>query len=192
MGSSLTRFLALACAALLLNGCAILGFKSPEEKFVGRIDAFGAELLDQEPDGVSLKGPAAALSAALLREGTSSRLEDYTLERLTLLLRQDHELYTLSRENLGQLRDGRPLLLADHPGDRQRKSEELLIYQVAAGFDEVLKQVTLRGTLLDALGREVPGVFVEARFDAEELPAAMSAQLRERRNFKPQDGRGFE
>lgn len=184
---SICLLFALALA-LLVTGCAGVDPMTPEEKFVAQVDTFVNELLTQQPAGVDNLSPAAVMPASLIRGGNYTRLEEYVVDRLSMHLRQSREIYTPSRENWFELRERQPLTFAGQPDDKRSYLDSLVVYQVAVTSDEVLKQVTVQATAVDATGKPIPGVLAESSFPRAEAssPAMLQYQAKPKSNPIPE------
>jgi hypothetical protein len=175
-----TCLLITLALALFMNGCAGVVPMTPEEKFVAQVDAFVAELLAQQPAGVDSLAPASVMPASLIRGGVYTRLEEYVVDRLSMHLRQSREIYTPSRENWFELRERQPFTFAGQPDAKRSYLDSLVVYQVAVTSDEVLKQVTVQATAVDATGKPIPGVLAESSFPRSEAagPAMLQYQAK--------------
>lgn len=186
--SSLLLLALLALLVLFLTGCAGIKPLTPEEQFVAQVDGFIVDLLAQQPAGIEALAPAAIMPAALNRGGSYTRLEEYVIERLSIQLRQSRKIYIPSRENWFELRERQPLTFAGQPHAKRSYLDSLMVYQVAVTSDEVLKQVTIQATAVDASGKPIPGVLAETSFPGAKAasPAMLHYQAKAKANPIPE------
>jgi len=110
--------------------------------------------------------PAGVMPCSPLSDKRFSRLEELVVERLTMALRKQNDLYRLSRQNWFEFREGRPLTFMEQPADERTFLRNLIVYEVAVSPDTVLHQIHIHIVGTDAEGRAVSGAAAEATFDA--------------------------
>jgi len=172
--SRFTPILLLATFAFLMvfaGGCATAPPKkaepTPEEKFESGVASLINDLLALQRHTPGEMAPAAVMSGALKSGGRYPRLEEYVIEALKRRLRQQHEIYSLSRQNWFEYREGRPLSFSNMPFSEKSHLKSLLVYEVTTSADEVLNKMRVSVTATDVDGRTVPGVVAETELDFE-------------------------
>ncbi len=178
--------LIILALALLMGGCP--PSMTEEQKFAVQVDNFIADLVAQQPAGVDVMAPAAVMPASLIRGGEYTRLEEYVVNRLSMQLRQSREIYTPSRENWFELRERQPLTFAGQPDDKRSYLDGVVVYQVTVTSDEVLKQVVIQATAVDATSKPIPGVMASSSFstDNSSSPAMLQYQAKPKANPIPE------
>ncbi|MEA3465679.1 MAG: hypothetical protein U9R29_06700 [Thermodesulfobacteriota bacterium] len=173
------------CGLLLtLSGCARP--PSPEAMFINQVDALVADMASRNTC-VQALAPAAVVSVTVLRGEQGNRLEEYTVERLTMQLRQRREIYPLSRQNWFELREEQPLTFAGQSTEKRSYLNDVTVYRVAASTDEVLRQIQVQITASDARGKTIPGMLAESVFPLEPgSPAAVQYQAKAKSNHIPE------
>jgi hypothetical protein len=176
-------FSMIAClfpALVLLTGCAGVPVRSLDPNpFEEEVSALISRALSAQAHTPHELGPAAVMPGALKSGKRFSRLEELVMERLIFQLRRQNDLYSLSRQNWFEFREGRPLSFMSEPLDRQRLLQNLIVYEVAVSQDRALNHITIRLSAADAQGRTVPGVTAEVVFDAS--PQGVAARLYDER-----------
>jgi hypothetical protein len=94
-----------------------------------------------------------------------NRLEEYVMDQLQLRLRKQHDIYTLTRQNWFEYRESEPLGFNHHSKPLRDTPDYLVIYEVGASIDEVLKKIKVHIVATDLAGNAIPGVVAEADFD---------------------------
>ena len=148
--------------ALLVHGCAATSVQEtvydPRSEFDRNLDELMANLLDSEHNTIAEIAPAAVMPGSL-RAGTRfSRLEEIVMEKLSMRLRQNHDVCKLSRQNWFEFREGRPLDFKDKPYTQRHYFRNLVVYEVKVSADDVLAKATVNIVASDADGKSVPGV----------------------------------
>ncbi|MBW1698465.1 MAG: hypothetical protein JRH18_21900 [Deltaproteobacteria bacterium] len=83
---------------------------TPEEKFEASVNLLVNKVLAAEIHTPREMAPAAVMSGSLKSGSFYSRLEEYIMEQLKLRLREQREIYTFSRQNWFEYREGQPLV----------------------------------------------------------------------------------
>ena len=172
------------CLLLTLSGCAQP--PSPEAIFITQVDTLVADMATRNT-GVQALAPAAVVSATVLQGGQGNRLEEYVTERLVMKLRQSREIYPLSRQNWFELREKQPLTFSGQSFEKRSYLNDLSVYHVSTGIDEILRQVKVQVTATDAQGKTIPGVLAEEMFSLKMgAPAAVQFKAKAKSNPIPE------
>ncbi|RJQ48783.1 MAG: hypothetical protein C4530_24115 [Desulfobacteraceae bacterium] len=138
-----------------------------EERFEVAVNRLIEGVLNKQRHTPGEMAPAAVMPASLKAGSTYSRLEEYILERLAIRLRQQHDIYSFSRQNWFEYREGRPLSFGSLPASDRSLMQNLIIYEVGVNPDEVMKKAKAHILATDVSGRSISGVVSEAEFDFE-------------------------
>ena len=173
----------LILIALLAHGCASTSVQEtvydPRSEFDRKLDELMANLLDREHYTTAEMAPAAVMPGSL-RGGTRfSRLEEIVMERLSMRLRQNHDVCKLSRQNWFEFREGRPLDFKDKPYTQRHYYRNLVVYEVKVSADDVLAKATVNIVASDADGKSVPGVMAACDLDFDYSAPARQLYLAE-------------
>jgi len=176
--------------ALLLmifsGGCATTPthsatWQDPTERFEVSVNRLIENLIATEKHSPGEMAPAAIMPGSLKTGTKFTRLEELIMERLSLRLREKHNMYSLSRQNWFEFREGRPLTFQNLPFAERDHMRNLVVYEVRISADEVLKKMKVHSIASDADGRAVPGLVADTVLEFErESPA------RKLYNSKPQ------
>ena len=79
----------------------------PRVIFDSQIDAMLSELLESEKFSTADMAPAAVMPGSLKAGKRFTRLEEIVMDELSMKLRQNHDIYRLSRQNWFEFREGR-------------------------------------------------------------------------------------
>ena len=94
-----------ACAGAPVNNAPTRA----EQMLDQRIESLLNDLLSDQHLTAGETAPAAVVPGSALTGEYFSRLEELVCERLTVRLRETHDIFPLSRQNWFELRAGRPL-----------------------------------------------------------------------------------
>jgi hypothetical protein len=158
--------LSILLPIVLLNfGCAGMNtgpvYVDPREEFESNINQLLSDLMVSEKYSSTEMAPAAVMPGSLKSGAPFTRLEQLVMERLSMRLRQHHDMYTLSRQNWFEFREGRPLTFLDKPHDKRAYLRSLIIYEVNVSADEILDQVKVHIVASNADGHAVAGIMAE-------------------------------
>ncbi len=157
-GKNLAGFIALMLFMAVFTGCPRPVPYDPAAEFEFQIDELIAKLMAAE-NYSSIKNAPVAVMPGSLKDGTRfARLEEVVMEKLSIRLRQTHDIYTLSRQNWFEFREGRPLTFLDKPYTKRYYLRDLIVYEVKVSADEVLGRATVSIMASDAEGKAVSGM----------------------------------
>jgi len=149
-------------AVVFVSACAAPSIKphasGPEEKFDASINRLVDDLMALQTHTPGELAPAAIMSGSLKSGFVYTRLEEHVMEQLELALRRRHEIYTFSRQNWFEYREGRPLSFSDRSHSEQSFNQHLVVYEVYIYKEEVLGQLNVRVIASDAFGQSVRGL----------------------------------
>ncbi len=143
-----------ACAGAPVNNAPTRA----EQMLDQRIESLLNDLLSDQHLTAGETAPAAVVPGSALTGEYFSRLEELVCERLTVRLRETHDIFPLSRQNWFELRAGRPLTFQDQPPDRRQVLRSAVIYKVEITADTVLDRISATISAGNADGRSLPGV----------------------------------
>jgi hypothetical protein len=108
-----------------------------------------------------------------LKSGTRfSRLEEYVMDRLSTALRTRRDVYTLSRQNWFEFREGRPLIFGHLAFSERDHMRNLILYEVRVSADYILKKIRTQIVAAGAGGQAIRGLVAETALDFKsESPA---------------------
>jgi hypothetical protein len=112
--------------------------------------------------------PVAVMSGSSRQGLASNRFEELVVEKLTSRLRLQHDMYSLTRQNWFELREGRPLSFDGQSPARRELLRHLRVYEVKTSADAVLEQIRVQVVAYDAQGQVIPGVVAEKGFDEDQ------------------------
>lgn len=173
-------FVALFLAALTC-GCAGTPLRTQSGLELGRIERIEANI-DQLIDDLFSNhrfspgelSPVAVMPGSLRAGNGFTRLEELVMERLSIRLHQDNDVYSLSRQNWFEFREGRPLTFQNGGSAPQKSLRNLSIYEVAISADRILEKLTVCITASDVNGRMLPGAVSGTTLDYDpDSPAYM-------------------
>ena len=130
------------------------------------------------------------MSGSIKKGQTINRLEEYAMDQLQLRLRKQHDMYALTRQNWFEYREGQPLGFKNRSMSLGGIPDYLVIYEVDASIDEVLKKIKVHIVATDLAGNAIPGVVAEAEFDF--YPGAPAHRLYHARSTQNRFPEGLE
>ena len=163
----LSNTLLLGCALFLVifgAGCAgtttqttLFPKPTPEEIFDAAIDGLIENLFAQQAHTSREIAPVAVMSGSLKTGSKFTRLEEHIMDQLSLKLREQHDIYTFSRQNWFEYREGRPLTFNNLSVAEQNHLRNLMIYEVRVSAEKSLNEMVVNIVAADAEGRSVAG-----------------------------------
>ncbi len=160
--------LLLPLLLLLLSACAgqspvtpppVDSAPSQAERLLDqRISTLIDDLISDSRLTAAATAPVAVVPGSALAGEYFSRLEELVCERLETRLREEHDIFRLSRQNWFELRAGRPLSFQNLPPDRRQVLAAALIYKVEITADTVLDRINCTLSASGADGRSRPGI----------------------------------
>ncbi len=160
--------------AMLTYGCAtpkrtqsgleLVRIESLEENIDRLID----DLFSNHRFSPGKLSPVAVMPGSLRAGNAFTRLEELVMERLSLRLHQDNDVYSLSRQNWFEFREGRPLTFGNSGSTPEKPLRNLSIYEVTVSADRILEKLKVRITASDMNGRMLPGVVSGATLDYDQ------------------------
>ncbi|BBO86027.1 hypothetical protein DSCO28_65930 [Desulfosarcina ovata subsp. sediminis] len=139
--------------------------KSTNQRFEAEIGNLIESIVSKKAYAPRMMAPASVIPGSFKSDLPYSRLEELVMERLALRVRETRDLYTLSRQNWFECREGRPMTFYGAAFGDWQILKNLIVYEVTASSEDILNQVKVRITASDANGRTIPGVVGEATFD---------------------------
>jgi len=131
--------------------------------------------------------PVTVMPGSIKKGQAINRLEEYVMDQLQLRLRIQHDMYALTRQNWFEYREGEPLGFKHRSMSLRGIPDDLVIYEVGASIDEVLKKIKVHIVATDLAGNAIPGVVAEADFDYHPgAPAHGLYHTRSNKNLFPE------
>ncbi len=151
-------FVALMLFTVVFTGCPPPVPYDPTADFDFQLDELIAKLMASEKFSAIEIAPAAVMPGSLKAGTRFCRLEEIVMEKLSMRLRETHDIYTLSRQNWFEFREGRPLTFQDKPYTKRHYLRDLIIYEAKVSADEVLGKATVNIVASDAEGKSISGI----------------------------------
>lgn len=152
----------LLVVLMLVQGCASL---KPRQTFNNEADELIQQVLQQSSRTTRTTQTVAVVSAAARDGKAINRLEEAVAEKLTNRLTLHQRLYTLTRQNWFELREGRPLTFSGQSSANRTMLQQLIIFAVKGVDDPLLERIRVQITASDATGRDVVGIMAEKEFN---------------------------
>ncbi len=159
----------LLLSALLFTGCAAKTGPSQvmaeQPGFEADVDRMIDDLQARQRHSSMEMAPVAVMPGSLRAQAPFTRLEEYVMDRLTMRLREKHEVYSMTRQNWFEFRDNRPLTFQTASPAEQQRLRSLVVYEVVPYSDKYIGKIEARVMALDAQGNTISGLMTSTAFN---------------------------
>jgi hypothetical protein len=165
-------FAMLGCmllSSLLFAGCAAKTGSSEvmmeQPGFEADVDRMIDDLLAKQRHSSMEMAPVTVMPGSLRAQVPFTRLEEYVMGRLAKRLRENHEVYSMTRQNWFEFRDNRPLTFQTVSPAEQQRLRSLVVYEVVPYSDKYIGKIEAWITAIDAQGNAISGLMASAAFN---------------------------
>jgi len=179
----LFSFILAGCAGQTVQNAGM----TPEQQFEMNMNRLVEDVDALNTNTPTELAPVAVMPGSIKKGQAINRLEEYAMDQLQLRQRKLHDMYVLTRQNWFEYREGQPLGINHRSMSLRSIHDYLVIYEVGASIDEVLKKIKIHIVATDLAGNAIPGVVAETDFDFyPEAPAHRLYHARSLKNLFPE------